>query len=155
MNAPRGRGRRRRSALAVVPRGRPSLSAPGVRDELLATPVTAELGGDTTRVIDSDESFTFLATNAPAERQRAFAFGNRVFNTKWAEYPASVQAFDGLGPTFNRNSCSGCHVRDGRGRPPANPGDPMESMLVRLSAHRTPSPIRGTATSSTTAPTSA
>src|SRR5262249_8204098 len=27
-----------------------------------------------------------------------------------------------------------CHVRDGRGRPPETSGEPMESMLVRLSA---------------------
>ncbi len=106
--------------------------AGGLREQLLAAPVTAALGGDTTRVITTDDSFTFLASNAPPERARPFAFGNRVFNTKWAEYPASVKSFDGLGPTFNRNSCSGCHVRDGRGKPPA-PGEPMESMLVRLS----------------------
>jgi len=113
--------------------GRGTLGAAGIREELLATPVTPDLGGDTTRVVASDKAYTFLAANAPPERQRAFFFGNRLFNTDWAEYPASVQAFDGLGPTFNRNSCSGCHVRDGRGRPPEMPGDPMESMLVRLS----------------------
>jgi CxxC motif-containing protein (DUF1111 family) len=107
-------------------------SAAGLREQLLAAPVTADLGGATTRVIASDDAYTFLATNAPAERQRPFAFGNRVFNTKWAQYPASTKSFDGLGPLFNRNSCSGCHVRDGRGKPPA-PGEPMESMLVRLS----------------------
>ncbi len=105
----------------------------GVRDQLMAMPVTSDLGGDTTRVIDNDEAYTFMASNAPLSRQRDFFFGNRIFNTKWAEYPASVKSFDGLGPTFNRNSCSGCHVRDGRGQPPAQPGDPMESMLVRLS----------------------
>jgi len=105
-----------------------------LRAALLAMPLTRQLGGDTTRVIMSDDSFTFLASNAPAKRQRVFDFGNRVFNTKWAQYPSSTTSFDGLGPTFNRNSCSGCHVRDGRGRPPDKPGDPMESMLVRLSA---------------------
>ena len=106
---------------------------PSVRARLMALPVTPDLGGDTTRVVATDQAFTFLAANAPAERQRSFFFGNRLFNTQWAEYPASVQAFDGLGPLFNRNSCSGCHVRDGRGRPPEKPGDPMDSMLVRLS----------------------
>ena len=117
----------------VLTAGSGAPNAAGLRDVLLTAPVTTQLGGDTTRVIVSDQAYTFLASNAPQEHQRLFAFGNRVFNTKWAEYPASVQAFDGLGPTFNRNSCSGCHVRDGRGQPPANPGDPMESMLVRLS----------------------
>ncbi len=104
------------------------------RAALLAAPITAKLGGDTTRVISADDAYTFLADNAPADRQRPFAFGNRLFNTQWAEYPGSVQSFDGLGPTFNRTSCSGCHVRDGRGQPPAKSGDPLESMLIRLSA---------------------
>jgi CxxC motif-containing protein (DUF1111 family) len=118
-------------ALAVGGGERPG--AAGLRAQLMATPVTLDLGGDTTRVIDTGEAYTFIASNAPLSRQRPFFFGNRIFNTKWAEYPASVKSFDGLGPTFNRNSCSGCHVRDGRGHPPEHPGDPMESMLVRLS----------------------
>jgi CxxC motif-containing protein (DUF1111 family) len=108
-----------------------------LRAELIAVPLSAQLGGETTRVVASDKAFTFLAANAPAERQRPFFFGNRLFNTNWVEFPASVKAFDGLGPTFNRSSCSGCHVRDGRGRPP-EAGAPMDSMLVRLSAPEDP-----------------
>ncbi len=121
------------AAALVLTSGGALTGAVDVRAELIATPVTPDLGGGTTRVIENSQSFTFIAPNSPAERQRVFSFGNRVFNTKWAEYPASVQSFDGLGPTFNRNSCSGCHTFDGRGRPPENVGDPMDTMLVRLS----------------------
>jgi CxxC motif-containing protein (DUF1111 family) len=120
------------TALAIGEGGSP-LAATDVRAALMATPVTPDLGGGTTRVIETSQAFTFIAPNSPLERQRVFSFGNRVFNTKWAEYPASVQSFDGLGPVFNRNSCSGCHTFDGRGRPPENAGDPMDTMLVRLS----------------------
>ena len=109
-------------------------AAPSLRAELIAAPIDARLGGDTTIVNATDDAYTFEAPNAPPEAQRLFAFGNRLFNTQWTEFPGSVQSFDGLGPTFNRTSCSGCHVRDGRGQPPAKPGDPMDSMLVRLSA---------------------
>jgi CxxC motif-containing protein (DUF1111 family) len=127
------------SQLTAPPRAAgPSLP---LRVELLAVPITAKLGGDTSRIVASDKAFTFLAENAPAERSRPFFFGNRLFNTNWVIFPASVKDFDGLGPLFNRTSCSGCHVRDGRGRPPEKSGDPMESMLVRLSV---PGP-RGTA----------
>ena len=114
----------------------PPRAAEGVSDirlELLAEPLTPRLGGDTSRVVATDKAYTFLADNAPAERARPFFFGNRLFNTNWVIFPASVKDFDGLGPTFNRTSCSGCHVRDGRGRPPEKSGDPMDSMLVRLS----------------------
>src|SRR5690348_12767337 len=76
-----------------------------IRAALLGTPVTGELGGATSRVIATDKAYTYMAANAPAERQRVFFFGNRLFNTNWVEYPASVKSFDGLGPTFNRNSC--------------------------------------------------
>lgn len=38
----------------------------------------------------------------------------------------------GLGPVFNRNACSGCHVRNGRGRPPPVEGAALTTMVVRL-----------------------
>lgn len=118
---------------------------PSLRARLLAEPVTAKLGGDTTRLIASAGSFTFLIENAGPGRSRVFSFGNRVFNTNWVQAPASVKSFDGLGPTFNRVSCAGCHTFDGRGRPPEKEGGPMESILVRLSvpgkgAHGGPKP---------------
>ena len=50
--------------------------------------------------------------------------------------PGSVKSFDGLGPAFNRVSCSGCHTLDGRGAPPADGEGPFDSMLIRLSRAR-------------------
>jgi CxxC motif-containing protein (DUF1111 family) len=118
--------------------------APSLRAELVAAPIDARLGGDATIVSATDLAFTFLAPSAPEDEQRLFAFGNRLFNTEWAEYPGSLQSFDGLGPTFNGSSCAACHVRNGRGEPPAKPGDPMDTMLVRLSAaNGSPHPVYG------------
>ncbi|MFO1069954.1 MAG: di-heme oxidoredictase family protein [Geminicoccaceae bacterium] len=108
-------------------------AVPSLRDSLIAEPVTPDLGGATTRMVTGDKAFTLLAANAQKAHQRPFFFGNRLFNTNWTIAPGSVASFDGLGPTFNRVSCSGCHVRDGRGRPPVDGDGPMESMLVRLS----------------------
>jgi CxxC motif-containing protein (DUF1111 family) len=105
-----------------------------LRAELLAAPIDARLGGDTTIRSDGEDAYTVIAPNASEDERRLFAFGNRLFNTAWAAYPGPVQSFDGLGPTFNRAACSDCHVRDGRGAPPPRPGDPMDSILVRLSA---------------------
>ncbi len=96
-------------------------------------PLGALLGGDTTVFASNQNAFTLQARNLPVEDQRAFFFGNRLFNTNWVIAPSSTTTFDGLGPTFNRVSCSGCHLRDGRGQPPAQPGEEMLSMLVRLS----------------------
>ncbi len=122
-------------AIAFMPEkaDAPPPRAPRLIEALLAEPISPLLGGETTRVVKSLTSFTFLIENAQPGRMRVFQFGNRLFNTNWVQAPGSVKTFDGLGPMFNRVSCAGCHTFDGRGRPPENPGDPMESMLVRLS----------------------
>ena len=119
-----------------------------VRDVLLALPVTEKLGGETSRPLDTPDAFSFQAANAPREHQRPFSFGNRLFNTNWVEAPASVKTFDGLGPLFNRVSCSGCHTKDGRGQPPEAGQGPMDTMLFRISipgvgAHGGPKPVPG------------
>lgn len=105
-----------------------------------AAPISPDLGGDTTRAIEGKTAFTFPAANILQKHQRDFFFGNRLFNTNWVVAPASVKSFDGLGPLFNRVSCSGCHTQDGRGRPPFDASEPMNSMLIRLSVPDAKSP---------------
>jgi CxxC motif-containing protein (DUF1111 family) len=68
---------------------------------------------------------------SPAHLARFFV-GNSLFNQNWVAAPASVSERDGLGPLFNARSCSGCHFKDGRGRPP-EPAEPPRSMILRLS----------------------
>jgi CxxC motif-containing protein (DUF1111 family) len=64
---------------------------------------------------------------------RRFNAGRRLFRTVWRPHGIAEDRGDvGLGPLFNRNACSGCHVRDGRGRPPEGDG-PARGMLARLS----------------------
>lgn len=89
-------------------------------------------GGDYTTALSNRNAFADSGPLTSAER-RVFFFGNRLFNTNWATAPGSVKTFDGLGPVFNRVSCSGCHTRDGRGRPPLNGETDFDSMLVRIS----------------------
>jgi CxxC motif-containing protein (DUF1111 family) len=107
--------------------------APTLRARLLAIPMSPQLGGDATRPIATADAFTFPMPNMPRTHQRPFSFGNRLFNTNWVIAPGSVKSFDGLGPLFNRVSCSGCHTRDGRGAPPASGDGPFDTMLIRLS----------------------
>ena len=104
-----------------------------LRGLLLSILMTGQLGGDGTRPIATGDAFSLQTPNSPKEHQRPFSFGNRLFNTNWVEAPGSVKSFDGLGPMFNRVSCSGCHTKDGRGRPPENNQGPMDSMLLRIS----------------------
>jgi CxxC motif-containing protein (DUF1111 family) len=82
------------------------------------TALDADLGGDTTRHSDSRVSFSFPAPNlSDAERGR-FEVGDSFFTKNWVTAPSSTDARGGLGPTFNAQACSSCHVLDGRGAPP-------------------------------------
>lgn len=94
------------------------------------------------------DAFSQAAPALDAAELRVFNFGNRLFNTNWVVAPASARGFDGLGPLFNRVSCSGCHLRDGRGRPPSAGEDELLSMVVRISVAGTdkygaPKPVPG------------
>ena len=94
---------------------------------------TALSGGTTTTYLENREAFSAPLANLDRSRLRAFAFGRHLFRRNWVMAPASVESLDGLGPTFNRVSCSGCHLKDGRGRPPKSLDEPMKAMVVRLS----------------------
>ncbi len=143
--------RRRQSDVPVIPMGPeddyvPGKGMPYAMDwnrwvwHNLADPVPLETfstsalsGGTTTTYLDTREAFSAPLANLDPSRLRSFAFGRHLFRRNWVIAPASVESLDGLGPTFNRVSCSGCHLKDGRGRPPKNSEEPMKSMLVRLS----------------------
>ena len=95
--------------------------------------LVAELGGDTTAFTATRNAFGLPARNLEAAERRTFAVGNSFFRQNWVTAPASTEARDGLGPTFNAMSCSACHHLDGRGRPPAGPEDGQPGLLLRLS----------------------
>jgi CxxC motif-containing protein (DUF1111 family) len=77
-------------------------------------------------------AFTQHVSDLTDEQLATFALGNRVFSTEWVEAPASVEQFDGLGPYYSRRSCSGCHIRDGRGVPPSGGRDDDGALVVGL-----------------------
>jgi CxxC motif-containing protein (DUF1111 family) len=93
----------------------------------------ARSGGDGTTFTVGRNAFAQIAENVSGARRDPFFDGNSLFNRNWTTAPASTSATDGLGPTFNARSCSGCHFKDGRGRPPFSEDEPMTSMLLRLS----------------------
>jgi CxxC motif-containing protein (DUF1111 family) len=110
-----------------------ALVACGSSSEQLGFTEGEELpGGEATTRSDSQDAFTQPAPNLSQEQVGTFQAGNIFNGTTWIVAPASVSSRDGLGPLYNATSCSSCHLRDGRGRPPAA-GEDMLSMLVRLS----------------------
>jgi len=88
-------------------------------------------GGDTTVFDTTANAFALSARNMSFDRRQRFVVGNSFFNKNWVTAPSSTASRDGLGPTFNARSCSTCHFRDGRGRPP-RPGEEFSGLLLRL-----------------------
>ncbi len=95
---------------------------------------SALLGGDTTREDASLNSFGLPAPQLTNEERRLFERGDSFFTQNWVTAPASTDARDGLGPTFNAQACSSCHVLDGRGAPPDPTGEETRlGLLMRIS----------------------
>ena len=93
-----------------------------------------DLGGETTRGDATLNAFGFPAPKLTNEERRLFERGDSLFTRNWVTAPASTDARDGLGPTFNAQSCSSCHLRDGRGAPPDPAGEAARlGLLARLS----------------------
>ncbi|MEL6288781.1 MAG: di-heme oxidoredictase family protein [Pseudomonadota bacterium] len=78
-------------------------------------------------------AFSAPSGNLSFSRLLDFKIGNAIFRKLWVSSPASTASSDGLGPLYNARSCQRCHLKDGRGHPPAHAGDDAVSMLVRLS----------------------
>src|SRR6185295_15943774 len=82
------------------------------------------LSGGATTVFDvTGNAFGQPARNLPLDQRTDFFVGNALFNRSWVTAPSSTVGSDGLGPVFNAPSCSGCHFKDGRGRPPLEAAD--------------------------------
>lgn len=90
-------------------------------------------GGQTTVFETGHNAYSLPAANLDILNRDGFFIGNAFFKNPWVIAPSSTKARDGLGPLFNTNTCQGCHVKDGRGRPPLGDEKKLISMLVRLS----------------------
>lgn len=117
----------------------------GCAKELSKEPIETEdptrlSGGLATSNDATENAFGNQVNNATNEELDKFENGNSFFRTNWVIAGASTTARDGLGPFLNANSCSACHLLDGRGKPNFDAG-----LLIRLSvdgtdAHGGPKP---------------
>jgi len=89
-------------------------------------------GGATTSFEHSREAFAQPADNLNPRSLAQFFSGDTIFNTNWVNATSVVDGRDGLGPLFNTRSCSACHFKDGRGRPPEK-GEIPSGFLIRIS----------------------
>jgi CxxC motif-containing protein (DUF1111 family) len=90
-------------------------------------------GGETTNsLLYGSNAFVPAAHNISLDDMLMFSTGNAFFNQSWTVAPSSNTSRDGLGPLFNARSCSTCHFKDGRGRPPIDAEVDFTSMLLRI-----------------------
>lgn len=88
-------------------------------------------GAATGRRLDAT-AFSQPSGNMSFEHQLDFKVGDGIFRKLWVPAPSSTISSDGLGPLYSARSCQSCHIRDGRGHPPAA-GEVAQSMVLRLS----------------------
>jgi CxxC motif-containing protein (DUF1111 family) len=103
-----------------------------------AEPGEALSAGAATVQRSDHNAFSQPSANLSALRRLDFSVGNSFFRNPWVIAPSTTTARDGLGPLFNTNGCQNCHIKDGRGHPPAPNAMSATSMLVRLSITPTP-----------------
>ncbi len=89
-------------------------------------------GAATVRAMSTPDVFSQPSGNIAFERELDFKIGNGLFKKLWVSSPSSTLASDGLGPLYNARSCQRCHIKDGRGHPPAGPKDSTVSMIARI-----------------------
>ncbi len=90
-------------------------------------------GAATSKKPVNGDAFSHSSANMSFERELDFKIGNGLFRRLWVSAPSSTTSADGLGPLFNARSCQRCHLKDGRGHPPASAEDSAVSMFLRLS----------------------
>ncbi|MEM9028858.1 MAG: di-heme oxidoredictase family protein [Pseudomonadota bacterium] len=100
-------------------------------------PSEAFPGGESTaaRRVHTINAFSHPSANMGFAKELDFKLGNAMFRKLWVTSPASTRSSDGLGPLYNARACQRCHLKDGRGHPPAAnwPEDNAISMFLRVS----------------------
>jgi CxxC motif-containing protein (DUF1111 family) len=101
-------------------------------------------GGDATSKGPRNRSaFSNPSGNLSFEKQLDFKLGDGVFRKLWVASPASTKSSDGLGPLHNARSCQACHLKDGRGRPPAAGVTPSSLIFGLARPDGSPDPVYG------------
>src|SRR4051812_35291254 len=95
-----------------------------------ADPTPSDLGGHTTQKVSDARSYQMPVANLVESRRELFALSNELFNLTWRAGNDPVDSFDGLGPLFMNNSCSGCHPGNGRGHLPIAKGDKVLRVIA-------------------------
>ncbi len=123
-----------RSDLTARDRARvEAVTAPATRFDEAEAFEAMSSGKGTSRKYVNRDAFSNPMANLSFEQEQRFKLGNGIFKKLWVSSPSSTRASDGLGPLFNARACQRCHLKDGRGHPPASNEIDAVSMFLRLS----------------------
>jgi CxxC motif-containing protein (DUF1111 family) len=84
--------------------------------------------------VDYDKLEPFMKTiiNIEANEIGSVSQGRELFIAQWQAAPGTRSTLDGLGPMFNADACTACHVSDGRVAPFNTNGGLDDSFLFRV-----------------------
>ena len=120
----------------MLPRSLPVLVAALAASAVLAfageLQLTALSGGNLTVSDESALAYSLPAPGLDAAQLELFANGSQEFHQRWGLL-LSISAKWGRGPTSNAETCTDCHVNNGRGHSPDSDKEMLASMIVRLS----------------------
>lgn len=89
-------------------------------------------GGTMTVYTATSYAFSLPASNLTDDEEEMHTDGDTHFETEFVNHDDRNAADqNGVGPVFNNNSCVGCHIRDGRGKPET--GTSHNTMLFKIS----------------------
>lgn len=89
--------------------------------------------GNATVAYEPNQAFLKLLTIIEDSEISSVSQGRELFIAQWLSAPNSRVALDGLGPLFNANACTACHIANGRVRPYHDEGRLDQSLLIRVS----------------------
>jgi CxxC motif-containing protein (DUF1111 family) len=88
-------------------------------------------GAATSQKPRNANAFSYPSANMPPDQVLDFRVGDGIFRKQWVSAPSSTHSSNGLGPLFNARACQNCHLKDGRGHPPAT-GETPSSLILKL-----------------------
>jgi len=89
-------------------------------------------GGSATVALNEAAPFMQFVSGIDASEMAGVSQGRELFVAEWQPAPGPRALIDGLGPLFNANACTACHVADGRVAPLADGGATTPGVLFRI-----------------------
>ena len=103
-----------------------------LENTLVKSDIWSSPAGNATIKYDQNDAFMKIINNIEINEIGSVSQGRELFIAQWQAAPGPRSTLDGLGPLFNADACTACHVSDGRIAAYNNNGTLHESFLFRI-----------------------